>query len=57
LEYFDAVCVTEADPQLILIVQVDGFVLELELSVISFETVFELTDIGLVKVVVDYWSY
>lgn len=47
--------ISKTDPKIVLVVQEDGFVIKLEFATITFETIFVLSDIGLVVVVVDDW--
>jgi hypothetical protein len=55
LKYFDAVGVAEPNPEIVLVIQMNRFLVELKSSVVARKSIFVLRDVGLVKVVVCDW--
>ncbi len=47
--------ISKPDPKIVLVVQEDGLVIKLKFTAITFETIFVLSNIGLVVVVMDDW--
>ena len=47
--------ISETDPKIVLVVQEDGLVIKLEFTTITFETIFVLSYISLVVVIVYNW--
>jgi hypothetical protein len=52
LKHFDTVGVAETDPEFVLVIQMNGFLIKFKSPIITRKSVFVLRDISLVKVVV-----
>ena len=55
LEYFYAVGVAETHPEIVLVIQMNRFLVEFESSVIARKSIFVLGHVSLVKVVMSDW--
>jgi hypothetical protein len=56
LEHFNTVGVAETDPEIILVIQMNRFLIKFKSAIVARKTVFVLRNIRLVKVIVCYRS-